>query len=233
MDSATSFWTALRESQVVRVLSFDYGQYGAEREIQAAKYLVTYAKDNMALGYPMHHTILKLTLPDIQSALLGGDVKAVAQQHTLTCIPKTYVPGRNLMMLSFAAAYAFNDLANSIYGGWVAIDSSYPDCRGEFLKAAGKAILSALGTDTLDNWRPWVSIVAPVLMQNKSQVVAMGEKLGVPWDLTRSCYSDGSFPCMVCDSCLKRMEAFHAQGLRDPLVNVDLWEQYVANLEKG
>jgi 7-cyano-7-deazaguanine synthase len=64
-----------------------------------------------------------------------------------------------------------------------------------------------------------IEIKAPLLKKNKSQIISLGVKLGVPFSLTRSCYRAGKNPCGECDSCYYRAKGFKEAGLSDPLVN--------------
>jgi 7-cyano-7-deazaguanine synthase len=236
MDSATAFWYALRHSQVRVVLTLDYGQHGAALEVQAAERLVEYARNNVRLKNPIDHHIIRLGWPKPSCGLTVTDPWATDPDalHPSTEIPFTFVPGRTLIRLALATSYAFGANAEAIYGGWVAIDTPYPDCREIFLNQTELAIQYALGLDDANvNKRPDVEIVAPVLQMDKTEVVNVGTTLGVPWQMTRSCYRNVSAPCMTCDSCLKRMEAFANAGLRDPLVSIDHWERFLDSLDEG
>ena len=128
----------------------------------------------------------------------------------------TYVPFRNGLLLSIAAAYAdslFPDEKVKIYYGAHADDSAgsaYADCSEEFAIAMDKAI--NIGTYGK------ISIERPLININKAQVVEKGLKLKVPYELTWSCYHGGEKPCCKCGTCIDRIEAFKKNGITDPLL---------------
>ena len=233
---STAFWWALKNTEVAAVLTFNYGQKGAVSEWDRAHELVVHAREEGVAGYGFsHHPImLGWTAPD--SALTTDWSKESLnpnRKHDGTNLPYTFVPGRNLIMLSIASSFAFDLKATHITGGWVAIDSPYPDCRIQFLKQAKYAINWALGTDDAFLNSRYVSITAPVIGMDKTAVVKMGNELGVPWHLTRSCYSFEEEPCCVCDSCTKRMEAFAANDMRDPIVDQERWSKFLSDHTPG
>ena len=61
------------------------------------------------------------------------------------------------------------------------------------------------------------AIFAPLIDLKKTEIVQLGNKLGVPWEKTWSCYAGGDRACGVCDSCYLRLAAFAELGLQDPL----------------
>lgn len=63
-----------------------------------------------------------------------------------------------------------------------------------------------------------VKLVAPFAGNNKAEVVKKGLELGVPYELTWSCYEGGEKPCCSCGTCLDRILAFEANGTTDPLL---------------
>ena len=127
----------------------------------------------------------------------------------------TYVPLRNGLMLSAAAAFALSiypDRRVLLYLGAHADDaagSAYPDCSAEFVGTMGRAI--ELGTYGL------VSLEAPFVHVNKAAVVKCGLDMQVPYHLTWSCYEGSSKPCGTCGTCIDRIAAFRANGIDDPL----------------
>ena len=73
-----------------------------------------------------------------------------------------------------------------------------------------------LGTKQGREGQP-IKIVTPLIDLKKTEIIQLGNKLGVPWELTWSCYAGEEISCGVCDSCLLRLEAFSELGLRDPI----------------
>ena len=127
----------------------------------------------------------------------------------------TFVPFRNGVMLSSVAALAvslYPDEEVDIYIGAHADDAAgnaYADCSKEFTDTIAKAI--NIGTYKL------VHVEAPLVEMNKAQVVAEGLKLRVPYELTTSCYNGREKACGKCGTCLDRIAAFEANGVKDPI----------------
>lgn len=125
----------------------------------------------------------------------------------------TYVPFRNGILLSIAAAYAYSIGADYVYYGAHADDAAgraYPDCTPEFVDSMNNAIFWGTGKK--------VKIVAPLLMMNKAEVVKLGLKLHAPYELTWSCYEGGEKPCGKCGTCIDRIKAFEVNGVVDPIL---------------
>ncbi len=123
----------------------------------------------------------------------------------------TYVPFRNGLFLSYAAAVAVSVGAGVIYYGAHADDAAgraYPDCTPAFEQAMNQAIYEGSGRTC--------RLEAPLLQWNKAGVVKEGLRLHVPYELTWSCYEGGDKPCGVCGTCRDRAKAFAANGVPDP-----------------
>jgi 7-cyano-7-deazaguanine synthase len=127
-------------------------------------------------------------------------------------VPITYVPFRNGIFLSMAAAIAEKEEASLISIGVVQEDSSgYPDCRENYIDAMQNAI--NLGTKDETNIR----IDRPLVHLLKSQIVEKSLELKVPLSLTWSCYKNENKACGVCDSCRLRLNGFKQAGVVDPI----------------
>lgn len=126
----------------------------------------------------------------------------------------TYVPFRNGLLLSVAAAYAdslFPGEDVEIYYGAHADDAAgnaYADCSPEFASAMDEAI--NIGTYGK------IHVKRPLINMNKAEVVKTGLEIRVPYELTWSCYEGGNRPCNKCGTCIDRAEAFRANGIKDP-----------------
>ena len=114
-----------------------------------------------------------------------------------------------------ALGYAESHRLGSIYLGANAIDySGYPDCRPPFLRAFER--VARLGTRAgVEDGVP-IRIKAPLLRLSKERIVRLGDRLGVPWARTWSCYAGGRVPCGRCDACRLRALGFRAAGRDDP-----------------
>jgi len=104
---------------------------------------------------------------------------------------------------------------NFVANGILAHNSGYPDCRPEFLEAFAQAAQLATKAGTADGRK--LRFHAPLIALSKAEIVREGTRLGVPWELTWSCYAGGDRACGRCDSCQLRLKGFSLAGLRDPL----------------
>ncbi len=211
LDSATVLYLAKARGLKCSCLFFDYGQRH-RKEISSAKALARRAG--------CHIEIVKIKFPWKGSALLDRSLdipKHKKISETLgSNIPNTYVPARNIVFLSFALSYAETIRAESIFIGAHSQDySGYPDCRPEFYQAFIKA--ANLGTKSAVLGKK-IKIETPLIRMNKSQIIKAGLRLGVPFELTWSCYEGARLPCGVCDSCLYRLKGFKDLNIKDPLL---------------
>jgi 7-cyano-7-deazaguanine synthase len=203
LDSATVLYYAKASGYRCQALIFDYGQ----RHRQEVACAVEIAKKSGCA-----YRILKINFPWKGSALLDKKIKV--PQKTVPGIPVTYVPGRNIIFLSFALSLAEVAGASAIFIGAHAQDySGYPDCRPEFFRAFIRMARAGIAAGNK------IKILAPLLKKNKSQIIKLGRSLKVPFKLTRSCYRGGKNPCGKCDSCYYRAKGFKEAGLADPLMN--------------
>lgn len=131
--------------------------------------------------------------------------------------PSTYVPARNSVFLSLAAAAAEVQGASAVVIGANALDySGYVDCRPIFLRAMGRA----LRWGTVQGVRSGkFQILTPLLNMTKDQIITLGIRLKVDFALTWSCYMGGERPCGSCDSCILRAKGFRRAGVEDPLLS--------------
>jgi 7-cyano-7-deazaguanine synthase len=127
-------------------------------------------------------------------------------------VPVTYVPFRNGIFLSMAAAIAEKESASVIAIGVVEEDSSgYPDCRENYIEAMQHAI--NLGTKDETN----IEIKMPLVHLKKSEIVQKALSLNVALEYTWSCYKNEEEACGVCDSCRLRLNGFKLAGVTDPI----------------
>ncbi|NQT89683.1 MAG: 7-cyano-7-deazaguanine synthase QueC [Candidatus Omnitrophica bacterium] len=202
IDSGATLYYARQKGYKVFCLTFDYGQRH-NREIDSARRLAE------ACGADWR--LLKISLPWKGSALLEKGRRLPKGKLARKDIPSTYVPGRNIIFLSYAVSYAEAIKAEAVFIGANQIDySGYPDCRDSFLRAFGAAVKR--GTKKGVSGRG-IRIKAPFINKTKSQIVAAALKMKVPIETTWSCYRGGRRPCGVCDSCLIRTRAFKEAGI--------------------
>lgn len=205
LDSATSLYFAIKKGYRCFCLIFDYGQRHC-KEIECAKKIAKISGCDFK--------VMKISLPKYGVSLLDEALKIPVGRKKPVSIPNTYVPARNIIFLSFALSFAESFGAEAIFIGANAIDySGYPDCRPEFYRAFCKAAL--LGTKSGVEGKG-IKIVTPLINLSKTGIVKLGMKLGVPYELTWSCYQGGKSPCGICDSCKFRAKGFREAGIKDP-----------------
>ena len=215
LDSTTCLALAVKEHgrDNVMALSVYYGQKH-DKEITAAKAVAEHygvkwqTLDLAAIFAGSDCTLLKGSDGEIPKEsyaeqLSGTDGKPVS----------TYVPFRNGLFLASAASIALSNDCGLIYYGAHSDDaagSAYPDCSEKFNNAMNEAIFTGSGEQ--------LSIKAPFVGLTKADVVKLGNELGVPFELTWSCYEGGEKACGVCGTCRDRAAAFEKNGLTDPLI---------------
>ncbi|RMH60427.1 MAG: 7-cyano-7-deazaguanine synthase QueC [Zetaproteobacteria bacterium] len=211
LDSSTALaWAVREQGWECHTLAFDYGQRH-RIELEAA------ARVSQALG-AVDHRVIAVDLRSIGTSALTSNIAVPKDAHDQHGIPCTYVPARNLIFLSLATALAESiDARHIVIGANIVDYSGYPDCRPEFLNAFARC--ASLGTRAGSEGKA-LSIEAPLIRMRKSEIIALGLRLGLDYALTRSCYDpapDGT-PCGHCDSCHFRQQGFAELGLRDPLM---------------
>jgi len=209
LDSATTLYLARSQGYKCSCLIFDYGQRH-RKEIESAK--------RIALSARCKAQIIKIELPWKGSALLDNKIKiplVISHKSQVTSrIPGTYVPGRNIIFLSFALSFAEGIGAEKIFiGAHIQDYSGYPDCRPEFYRAFKEVI--STGTKAGVERRS-IKIETPLIRKAKVQIIRLAQKLKVPLALTWSCYRGGKIPCGKCDSCYYRHKGFQEAGIKDP-----------------
>ena len=210
LDSTVTAALAREAGHELLWLTVDYGQRHAI-EVERARQVAA------AMG-AAKHTVLTLNLRAFAGSALTGDLPVPKDRPTAERsrgIPATYVPGRNLVLLSLAAAHAEAEGASLIYFGANVLDySGYPDCRPEFIRAFEAAVNA--GTKAGAEGAT-LRVRAPLLEMTKADIIRTGIRLGAPLHLTHSCYDPvGDLACGRCDSCLIRREGFSRAGVEDP-----------------
>ncbi len=146
-------------------------------------------------------------------------------------IPITYVPLRNTMFVSMAAALLESQVLHAIEVGGAspegiearvymapnAIDySGYPDCRPEFFEKMKQTL--EYGSKLWTQYQVPIAIETPIIELSKAEIAELGVRLKAPLDDTWSCYKGGELPCGACDSCILRAKGFEEAGIADPLL---------------
>ena len=211
LDSSTVIYQAKADGYDCYALSFDY-QQRHRRELAAAAAIAE------AVGV-VEHQVVTFDLRLWGGSALTDETIAVPSDRSLAemanQIPITYVPARNTIFLSFALAYAEAIGAERVYIGVNSLDySGYPDCRPDFIQAMQEVF--RLGTKQGRESQP-ITIATPLLELKKTEIIQLGDRLGVPWAKTWSCYAGEELACGVCDACRLRLAAFAELGQQDPV----------------
>jgi 7-cyano-7-deazaguanine synthase len=198
-DSATVAYWAKKQGHDLYGLSFNYGQIGL-KEVEHARLIAQKLK-------------MPLKVVDLSSLkeIYAGVTSVVDPKIEMTesFSQPIIVPFRNAVFLSVAVAYAVSVGATKIlYGAQGSDEPFYPDCRKEFYKSFETA--ARLGTG--EN----ITVEAPFSDVPKSTIIRRGLELGVPYELTWSCYFAGPKHCGKCESCMNRKRAFMEAQVPDP-----------------
>lgn len=228
LDSSTVLYQAKASGCECYALSFDY-QQRHRQELEAA---IAIARTADILDHQLITFNLRLwggsALTDAQIDL--PENRSLAEMTDQ--IPVTYVPARNTIFLSFALSYAEAIAAEQVYIGVNSLDySGYPDCRPDYIQAMQEVF--RLGTKQGREGQ-LIKVETPLINLKKTEIIQLGNQLGVPWDKTWSCYSDGGgtvppIACGACDSCSLRLAAFAELGLKDPLPYASPEETHVSS----
>ena len=207
LDSATVLAIAREQGFECFALSMDYGQRHLS-ELAAAKRVA------QSQGVT-EHRVMPMALDAFGGSALTDRSIRVPEEMS-DGIPVTYVPARNTIFLALALGWAEVLGARDIFVGVNAVDySGYPDCRPEFITAFEKlANLATKAGVEGDGFR----IRAPLIQLTKAEIIRRGDRLGVDYALTTSCYQadDAGAACGRCDSCRLRAQGFAEAGITDP-----------------
>lgn len=211
-DSTVCLAHALTHYDEVETIGFDYGQVHAV-ELACRETVRTALSSFTDWGAKLgpDHTITLPELGRISETALTRDVEIEMNENGL---PSTFVPGRNLLFFTYAAALGYRRGAHILVGGMCETDySGYPDCRSDTLQALEKAL--ALGTDTA------FIIDTPLMWIDKAETWRLAKRLGgqalvdLIIEETHSCYRgdrqhrhDWGYGCADCPACELRARGY-------------------------
>ena len=208
LDSTTVLAIAKYQGYECYALSFDYGQK-QKSELNSAI--------EIAKSYQVkEHRIMKVSLSDIGGSALTDKSINIPDYKKSSGIPVTYVPARNTIFLSLALAWSEIMGSNDIFIGVNSVDySGYPDCRPEYIEAFEK--MANLATKNAVMGKK-ITIHTPLIYLNKVEIIGEGQKLGVDYSKTITCYraNDLGEACGRCDACELRKIGFKNAGFVDP-----------------
>lgn len=211
MDSAVTIAIAREQGYQVHALSVAYGQRH-NSELAAAEQVAR------QLG-AVEHKVVSVDLRSIGGSALTAEIDVpldVEQDDGKAAIPVTYVPARNTIMLSIALGWAEVLGSSDIWCGVNAVDySGYPDCRPAFIEAFARLanVATKAGVEGAD-----IRIHAPLMRMSKADIAREGQRLGIDFSMTVSCYQADAQgrACGHCDACRLRAQGFRDGGLVDP-----------------
>jgi 7-cyano-7-deazaguanine synthase len=207
-DSTTCLYWALDRfgDGNVEALTFDYGQ---RHRIEL----------DCAAQIAKHAGVVHTLLPIDTFAALGGnaltDSDIAVEESNGNDLPNTFVPGRNLIFLTFAAAFAWQrDIADLVSGVAQTDYSGYPDCRRDTIDALEQSL--NLGLECT------FTIHTPLMNLSKKETVELARDLGAlgAMGFTHTCYNGQRPPCGTCPACQLRAKGFLEAGVADPLTSI-------------
>ena len=207
-DSTTCLYWAIDRygRDAVSAISFDYGQRHRIELECAAKIAATAG-------------VVHICMPIDTFAVLGGDaltdpdLAVGCEEDEETGLPNTFVPGRNLIFLTFAAAYAYRRGIRHLVAGVAQTDySGYPDCRQPTIDSLQDTLRLGMEYD--------LQIQTPLMHRSKKETVELARDLGAldVMAQTQTCYNGERPPCGTCPACLLRARGFAEAGIPDPLI---------------
>ena len=206
-DSTTCLYWAIDRfgRDNVHTITFDYGQ---RHRIELG----------CAADVATHAGVSNTCLPIDTFNALGGDALTDASIEVSAAetsgLPNTFVPGRNIIFLTFAAAYAYQRGIRHLVTGVAQTDySGYPDCREATISALEETLRLGMEYD--------LSIHTPLMHLSKRQTVELARDLGGlgAMALTHTCYNGERPPCGQCPACELRARGFAEAGIEDPLLS--------------
>ncbi len=206
MDSALAAAIAQKEGYEIIAVHFNYGQRTEAKELACFRKIAEEmgAVECYEIDLPFFEQIGASALTDRSIGVPTGGLEEG--------VPITYVPFRNGIFLSIAAAIAEKHGAEALFIGVVEEDSSgYPDCRESYIRKMQEAINLGTREETR------LEIRMPLVTLKKSEIVQKALALSVSLEHTWSCYQDEDMACGVCDSCRLRLRGFEEAGATDPI----------------
>jgi 7-cyano-7-deazaguanine synthase len=208
-DSTTCLYWAIDRYGVenVSAITFDYGQRH-RIELECARRVAK------------HAGVTQTCLPIDTFSALGGDaltdtdISVASNVGEETGLPNTFVPGRNLVFLTYAAAWAWPRKIRHIVTGVAQTDySGYPDCREATITSLQESLRLGMETD--------IEIHTPLMHLSKRETVELARDLGAldAMALTHTCYNGERPPCGSCAACELRAKGFAEAGIEDPLLD--------------
>lgn len=206
-DSTTCLVWARSRYDKLYTVAFDYGQRHRV-ELDAAKTVAAMA------GVTEHRVLGVEALATLGGNSLTSDSISVDEEAPSEGLPNSFVPGRNLLFLTLAAAWAYQLGVSDLVTGVCQTDySGYPDCRESTMEALQAALRAGMD-------HPF-TIHTPLMHLTKAETVHLCQDLGGMELLAHShtCYNGEVPPCGHCPACTLRAKGFAEAGIIDPLIS--------------
>ncbi|MGC8765149.1 MAG: 7-cyano-7-deazaguanine synthase QueC [Brevinematia bacterium] len=215
LDSVVNLKAALDETDVILLLTFDYGQAAAEREIEAINLI--------SARYGLKKKIIKLEfLAELSNSLKDGSIFDFDETglDNLSYSSKTaqsvWVPNRNGLFINIASSFAESMKADYIITGFNKEEGvTFPDNSGEFVAR----INEVLKFSTL--YHP--SVKSFTIDMVKSEIVEFGLKIRAPFEYIWSCYRGKEMMCGKCESCQRLKRALKEANFYDEFLKINRW----------
>ena len=206
LDSTVLAYHYAKQGYRLSLISFDYGQRHS-KELKCAQ--------RMAARLEAEHQLVDLsTLRNLlPGSSLTDDIDVPDGHYAAENMKSTVVPNRNAIMLAIAWGHAVAIGADVVaFGAHGGDHFIYPDCRPEFFQSAAECFTTA----NTGFGKASLRLEAPFLGMTKTGIVGLGDKLGVPFEDTWSCYKGDLLHCGTCGTCVERKEAFEQAAVVDP-----------------
>ncbi|MCB0349657.1 MAG: 7-cyano-7-deazaguanine synthase QueC [Bdellovibrionales bacterium] len=202
LDSTVNLYQAVSKMTVSRVLTFDYGQRAAQREIEQSAKICKKLK--------LQHQVIEIKwLGDMTSTSLvntrasvptGEDVQIDDHGQSMSTAKAVWVPNRNGVFLNIGAAVAESVGADYVVPGFnIEEAATFPDNTGDFLNALDNSFTYSTANH--------VKTLCYTTNQNKTEIARLGQKLDVPFELIWPCYFGAEEICRECESCKRFIRA--------------------------
>jgi len=218
LDSTVALWWAREQDyNSLAALAFTYGSREEDVSVQCSANIAAKAGipiEVIELSALRRIAVGSSALVDREKVLPRG--LAVPDEEGTAAV---WVPARNLVMLSTAAAYAEarGEDCDLIVGFDEEEARTFPDNSRRFVDNVNKALEDAV-------FRRTVRVVAPLIDMSKREIVSLGARIGAPMELSSSCYQPRGFRgdrpvhCGTCQSCVLRRQGFLDAGVPDPTI---------------
>ncbi|MFB6089366.1 MAG: 7-cyano-7-deazaguanine synthase [Candidatus Aenigmatarchaeota archaeon] len=217
MDSTVALMKYMNERKIrpnkILALNIDYGQNPSEKEEEAAKKISDF------LGTDFQHIELPF-FKGFSIPYIKGDLKDVTRKEIEEIMKgekehvfQEWIPARNVVLVSVGSAYCGYHKAPELVTGF--------NVEGKLSPADNTASFSQLISRAIEEGvygSPKLVTPLSELKENKEDVVKVGMKLNVPFEMTWSCYRNGKNPCLKCKPCIQREIAFERAEYSDPLI---------------